>query len=1155
MRKTIFILFSMLLIVSIVAIPADTVRARTASPPPLSPPSPAQQEDEEAIIRRMLGQLDEAKDILDELKQAEQLTEDMDIRDQIDDIIEKVKTIEGLIKAGQNEAALEEKRALSEELEVLAMGYGPGETEAMTRADLDELTKARDELIAASEKISNLGPEEALTKDVVDEVRDILKELGFDDDLGSDDSTGVVTTEGTALSPTGPEVGKPVEAEVDKITVQNAIVQALLLLNLAIRTAETKLALHRVNGQLVLAFHTLQELIAAELSPAEEEEKPIEVEVAPPEVGPVEPIPEVPRAVLPGEEPEEEEGEGGEAVDEHMKILEKLRQEAEVKAGEKDKSEEEAQKSQEAFEKLDKWMETVVRREVVEEEPAEPVETEMVPLELVGPGPIEVHIEMPPSEEEALTPVEFSTSTRIDVSMFRAITENTEAVVKFRITGFVTDELAQGDTDVLMEGTQVGIRELIPIPREVVIEIEGSEVILIGEGAEAATTLPLVIEENKLYAGEDENLYPISLLPGDIVIGLEIAPEEISLESDENQNPVYKVLLDEEGKLFGFLPLELPLAREVTIDTASGDVLSIVEPWWAFSVSKQDIPNEIPSLAIGRPTTREDCDSIRKEYEKLSRQIDERKKECNCDDLKRELDELEAELANAEKDLEFAKQRKAELEQDLAATQKEFNDLFQKIQDGLGGVASLHEYQDFDEVVGRGIWYISYRRLGVPGGLAILGDDSLIFEIERIYRENTGDELSKDLRKVKDLRAERKLLEDKIKESDDEIEEIENKMAEMEAKIAQKKIALDACIQACRDEIGDMEQKRDALVKLHEECVEKLEKERKEREAQGEIDGAGKKIEVGENEAKDAEDEISKAQDEIDKRVDAEEAQEKLDDVRNEYDEAQKELEEAKKKLEEAQKSCEDGDFEKAIELAEEAAEKAENAYKKSVAAKQRAKSARSSAEKKELRCEPAGASKKTGEDTKFIWEKMLGIVKVPFVSGSAPGERSKREIEEQLEAMEAHERAKNFIGWIDLIRSGLQIGGSVYKTPTGVAKAIRLGEEITIETLLSDGIIGEIFKIWKDIMNRYGWEIYIKVEGRKCKIESWQVCDDNGEWVKELRRVECSDSEIRYEYLGVIQKHSDLPSMKEQLRGLLKSHLGGMIEKGSLSPGTVKIE
>ena len=584
MRKAIFVLLSLLLMVSIVAIDADTISARPASSPQLSSPSPAQQEDEEKIIKRMLGELNEAKGILDELAEAKKLAKDKDIRDKIDAIIEKVKKIEKLIKAGRNEAALKEKRALSKELESLVMGYGPGGSEEQARADLNKLTKAGDELIAASEKISKLieietsaeqvdlevatGVEVVATSpdELADEEALIEEVLGHLDEVMNSADEGQVTTDDSGFANTIDAIREEVKriqklikdgekeaALVAKSQLVQQFVGPKMLLNLAIRAVETKLALHRVDRQLVLAFHTLQELIAAELPPAEEEEKPIEVEVAPPEVEPVEPQPGVPRVVLPDEEPEKEKREV-------EKALEKLRQEAGEKAKQKDKSEA-------AFEKLDEWTETVVRREV-EEELAEPVETEMVPLELVGPEPIVVHIEMPPSEE-ALSPIEVPTSSRIDVSMFKCITENTEAEVK--ITAPIIDETSE------TEG-------------EIVIEVKGSEVILKDNGAEAKTTLPLVIEGNQLYSGEDDILYPISLLPEDIQSGLEIAPEEISLEYDENQDPVYRVCLKEEGKLFGFLPVELQLAREVTIDTASGYVLSIAEPWWAFSVSKLDIP-------------------------------------------------------------------------------------------------------------------------------------------------------------------------------------------------------------------------------------------------------------------------------------------------------------------------------------------------------------------------------------------------------------------------------------------------------------------------------------------------------------------------------------------------------------------------------------
>lgn len=184
-------------------------------------------------------------------------------------------------------------------------------------------------------------------------------------------------------------------------------------------------------------------------------------------------------------------------------------------------------------------------------------------------------------DEEAFSPIDFFTSApRIDVSMFKAITENTEAEAK--IAAAIISETSEE-------------------AREITIEVIGSEVILKDEDAEAKTTLPLVIKENKLYAGQDGILYPISLLPGDIEAGLEIQPVRISLEHDRNKAPAYEVLLEEKAKLI-FLPLDL--TREVTVDPASGEVRSIKQPWWSSLVSKNVIPVKVaPPPTVPKPVT------------------------------------------------------------------------------------------------------------------------------------------------------------------------------------------------------------------------------------------------------------------------------------------------------------------------------------------------------------------------------------------------------------------------------------------------------------------------------------------------------------------------------------------------------------------------
>ena len=49
-----------------------------------------------------------------------------------------------------------------------------------------------------------------------------------------------------------------------------------------------------------------------------------------------------------------------------------------------------------------------------------------------------------------------------------------EGTVKFRINGFVTDELEDGETDILSDGTEVGIREILPNEAE---EISGGDLV------------------------------------------------------------------------------------------------------------------------------------------------------------------------------------------------------------------------------------------------------------------------------------------------------------------------------------------------------------------------------------------------------------------------------------------------------------------------------------------------------------------------------------------------------------------------------------------------------------------------------------------------------------------------------------------------------
>ncbi len=108
MKRTIFVFLSLLVALSMVAIPGDTISAKPASSPQLSPPSPAQQLSEDELI----------EEIYDELNDARGLTDDRDIKKQIAGIKKGVQALEKLRRAGDKEGALNLKYAIAERLEI-----------------------------------------------------------------------------------------------------------------------------------------------------------------------------------------------------------------------------------------------------------------------------------------------------------------------------------------------------------------------------------------------------------------------------------------------------------------------------------------------------------------------------------------------------------------------------------------------------------------------------------------------------------------------------------------------------------------------------------------------------------------------------------------------------------------------------------------------------------------------------------------------------------------------------------------------------------------------------------------------------------------------------------------------------------------------------
>ncbi|MDD5591175.1 MAG: hypothetical protein PHY18_04540, partial [Dehalococcoidales bacterium] len=111
MTRKVFLIPAMAMIFALIAtiIPADTATARLISPPPSSEPVPAQAADEEAL----------REDILLELNQAKQYTNDQEILDFLDAIINRVRNLAWVEVSGSAEDALEAKYTIAKLIEQL----------------------------------------------------------------------------------------------------------------------------------------------------------------------------------------------------------------------------------------------------------------------------------------------------------------------------------------------------------------------------------------------------------------------------------------------------------------------------------------------------------------------------------------------------------------------------------------------------------------------------------------------------------------------------------------------------------------------------------------------------------------------------------------------------------------------------------------------------------------------------------------------------------------------------------------------------------------------------------------------------------------------------------------------------------------------------
>ena len=166
------------------------------------------------------------------------------------------------------------------------------------------------------------------------------------------------------------------------------------------------------------------------------------------------------------------------------------------------------------------------------------------------------------------------------------------------------------------------------------------------------------------------------------------------------------------------------------------------------------------------------------------------------------------------------------------------------------------------------------------------------------------------------------------------------------------------------------------------------------------------------------------------------------------------------------------------------------------------------------------------------------------------------KQIEDYLRTRDRSESAMTFIKVVEAIRGLLETGGGLVegtlKGFSALARAIRVGEDVTLEGVIPTREVDRIFDIWKDIMAAHGVEIYLKVRGHDHTRSVWRECVD-GRWVT-MREDIASPSEIRYEYVGAIAKATE-EEMREELDRILAKESARLLKQQSLSEAKVNIK
>ncbi len=400
------------------------------------------------------------------------------------------------------------------------------------------------------------------------------------------------------------------------------------------------------------------------------------------------------------------------------------------------------------------------------------------------------------------------------------------------------------------------------------------------------------------------------------------------------------------------------LRFEIDFDVAPGN--------YAFQVTSPLSGVRINPSAIALNVTKEDCDSILKEYNAFKDRYDNKVK--NCDELKKKVSALRARQKVAE---QVKKQREDDLkkaEDELKKAKKALDKSKKELKKLINRAIHSNEVST-DPRPGLDNW------LGIYNGKV------------RIYFSGSETSINILLWFLREYRDQWNKLRDECKNGDKEMakwekskQAAEKRLKEAEAKLnkinADLKNAVDA-LNDCLKELKKMGMQLGKLKEKHERCLKRLEEQRA---CQDKIKGANSSCEGAKNAIDAAQEKITEA-DSLRKilKKPCEEAEELFKEAKKLKEQAEKDAESAHASANAAKKAYDTGDLEaankhteKAKKLAKSAKQKAEEASRKAIEANSEFERCKGEEEAQEER------ARVEREEKKWLLEniKELGLIR-----------------------------------------------------------------------------------------------------------------------------------------------------------------------------------